>query len=44
MIVLDPTLRYHADGKVMTTTGTLVDVKDLVNQELQPYGYAVAYA
>ena len=44
VIVLDPTLRYHADGKVMTTTGTLVDVKDLVNQELQPYGYAVAYA
>ena len=44
VIVLDPTLRYHADGKVMTTTGALVDVKDLVNRELQPYGYAVAYA
>lgn len=44
VIALDPTLRYHADGKVMTTTGSLVDVKDIINTELKPYGYAVAYA
>lgn len=43
VIPLDPTYRYYQDGKVATTTGALVDMQQLVNRQLQPYGYAVAY-
>ncbi|AKK05987.1 HNH endonuclease [Corynebacterium mustelae] len=43
ILPLDPSYRYYQDGKVATTTGALVDIKQLVNRELQPYGYAVAY-
>ncbi|MDF5821994.1 HNH endonuclease signature motif containing protein [Corynebacterium felinum] len=44
VLVLDPTYRYHADGKAMTTDGSLIPLKELAEQQLNPLGYAVVYA
>lgn len=31
---------FHADGKITTTDGALVDIRDVVDQELAPTGWA----
>ncbi|MDO4760957.1 MAG: HNH endonuclease signature motif containing protein [Corynebacterium sp.] len=43
VIACDPTLRYHSDGKAITTDGSLINLTDIVNQETSAYGYAIAY-
>ena len=40
MFMINTDYHFHHDGKISTTDGTLVDIRDVVNEKLAPTGWA----
>lgn len=40
MFMIATDYRFHADGRITTTDGALIDLKDVVNTEIAPTGWA----